>query len=169
MIQALVQGIRFLPDEIIVAIVAALPVLEVRGAIPVGLLMGMDIKRVLLFSAAGNLIPAVVLLLSLESVSGYMSRFRFFNRFFCWLSERARRRTQLMAKCEFLGLMLFVAIPLPMTGAWTGCVAAGLFRMRFWHSFLAIFLGICVASLIVAALCLAGGGVFYNVFVPRIN
>ncbi|MFA5069556.1 MAG: small multi-drug export protein [Candidatus Omnitrophota bacterium] len=169
MITAVLENIRFLPGEAMITVVAAMPVLEVRGAIPVGLLMGIDIKRVLLFSIIGNMIPVVPVLLLLKPVSGYMNRFKPFAGFFHWLFERARHRSRLMEKCEFLGLMLFVALPLPVTGAWTGCVAAGLFKMRFWHSFLAIFLGVCAASLIVSVLCLTGGGVLYNVFVSRIN
>jgi uncharacterized membrane protein len=169
MINAMLNYFSSLPRELIVLIVSAMPVLELRGAIPIGLSMGLEIKKTILFSIAGNLIPVVPALFLLEPVSGFLRRFWPFNRFFHWLFERTKRRSELIEKYEFLGLMLFVAIPLPITGAWTGCVAATLLKIRFRYAFSAIVLGVCIASVIVSAVCLMGGGILYRVFIPHFN
>jgi len=167
MIQAVLTSLSFLPKELAVTIIAALPVLELRGAIPIGLSMGLEVKRVIFFSIIGNLIPVVPILFLLEPVSGYLRRFWLFKKFFDWLFERTRKRSDLIEKYEFLGLMLFVAIPLPITGAWTGCVAATLFKIRLRYAVLAITLGVCIAAAIVTAVFLAGKGLFYHVFIPN--
>jgi uncharacterized membrane protein len=169
MISAMLNYFSSLPRELTVLIVSAMPVLELRGAIPIGLSMGLEIKKTMLFSIIGNLMPVVPVLFLLEPVSGFLRRFWPFSRFFHWLFERTRRRSELIERYEFLGLMLFVAIPLPVTGAWTGCVAATLFKIRFRYAFSAIFLGICIASVIVSAVCLMGGGILYRVFIPHFN
>ncbi len=167
MVEAVLRGLSFLPKELAITIIAALPVLELRGAIPIGLSMGVEVKRVMLFSIIGNLIPVVPILFLLEPVSAYLRKFWLFKKFFEWLFERTRKRSDLIEKYEFLGLMLFVAIPLPITGAWTGCVAATLFKIRLRYALLAITLGVLIAAVIVTAVSLAGKGIFYHVFIPH--
>jgi uncharacterized membrane protein len=167
MIQAILTSLFFLPKELAVTIIAALPILELRGAIPIGLSMGLEIKRVIFFSIIGNLIPVIPILFLLEPVSAYLRKFWLFKKFFDWLFERTRRRSDLIEKYEFLGLILFVAIPLPITGAWTGCVAATLFKIRLRYALLAIALGVFIAAAIVTAVSLAGKGIFYHVFIPH--
>jgi uncharacterized membrane protein len=169
MIADILNYISCLPEELVVFITASLPVLELRGSIPIGLSMGMDIKTVMFFSIAGNLMPVVPILFLLQPVSGFLRRFWPFNKFFHWLFERTKTRAGFVERYEFLGLIFFVAIPLPITGAWTGCVAATLFKMRFRYAFLAIFIGICIASIIVSVVCVMGGGLLYRVFIPHIN
>jgi uncharacterized membrane protein len=167
--KALIDFLAFLPKELFVFIIAGLPVLELRGAIPIGLSIGLELKKTILISIAGNTLPVIPLLFFLEPVSGFLRQYWPFRGFFDWLFERTKRRSALIEKFEFLGLMLFVAIPLPITGAWTGCVAATLFKIRFRYAFSAIFLGICIASVIVALVCLIGGGILYRVFIPGIH
>ncbi len=167
MIDAILTSLSSLPKELSVTIIAALPVLELRGAIPIGLSMGLDIKRVVFFSIIGNLIPVVPILFLLDPVSAYLRRFWLFKKFFDWLFERTRRRSDLIERYEFLGLMLFVAIPLPITGAWTGCVAATLFKIRLRYALLAITIGVLIAASIVTVVSLAGKGLFYHVFIPH--
>jgi uncharacterized membrane protein len=169
MIQAILNYISLLPKELAVSIIAALPVLELRGAIPIGLSMGLEVKRVIFFSIIGNLLPVIPILFLFEPVSGFLRKFWPFNKFFHWLFERTRKRSGLIERYEFLGLICFVAIPLPVTGAWTGCVAATLFKMRFRYAFLAIAIGVCIASVIVLIVCFAGGGILYRVFIPHFN
>ena len=167
MIDAILTSLSSLPKELSVTIIAALPVLELRCAIPIGLSMGLDIKRVVFFSIIGNLIPVVPILFLLDPVSAYLRRFWLFKKFFDWLFERTRRRSDLIERYEFLGLMLFVAIPLPITGAWTGCVAATLFKIRLRYALLAITIGVLIAASIVTVVSLAGKGLFYHVFIPH--
>ncbi len=167
MMQAILTNLSFLPKELVITIIAALPVLELRGAIPIGLSMGLEVKRVVFFSIIGNLIPIIPILFLLEPVSAYLRKFCLFKKFFDWLFERTRRRSDLIEKYEFLGLILFVAIPLPITGAWTGCVAATMFKIRLRYAILAITLGVVIAACIVTAVSLAGKGIFYHVFIPH--
>ena len=169
MIQSIINYISLLPKELAVSVIAALPVLELRGAIPIGLSMGLDIKRVFFFSILGNLLPIIPVLFFLQPVSDFLRKFWPFNRFFDWLFKRTGKRAGLVERYEFLGLICFVAIPLPVTGAWTGCVAATLFKIRFRYAFLAITIGVCIASVIVLTVCFAGGGILYRVFIPHFN
>ena len=137
-------------ERFITFFTAMLPILELRGAIPLGILkLGLSAKEAYILSVIGNLIPVIPLLLFLESGSNFLKRYRWGDKFFTWLFAHTRRRSRLVEKYESLGLMLFVAIPLPITGAWTGSVAAFLFGIRFRYAFLAIILGVLLAGIIV--------------------
>jgi uncharacterized membrane protein len=137
-------------ERFITFLTAMLPVLELRGAIPLGILkFGLSLKEVYILSVIGNLIPVIPILLFLKFGSGFLRKYKWGDKFFTWLFAHTRRRSQLVEKYESLGLMLFVAIPLPITGAWTGSVAAFLFGIRFRYAFLAIILGVLLAGIIV--------------------
>jgi len=77
-----------------------------------------------------------------------------------WLFERTKRRGKIINKYERIGLALFVAIPLPITGAWTGSLIAVLFGLKFKHAFLSIFIGILIAGVIVTCATLLGWTIF---------
>ncbi len=146
-----------LPPGLVTLLIAMLPVFELRGAIPVAYgLLGMPIAQAVALSVAGNMVPVVPILLFLGPVSDWLRRVPLFDRFFSWLFARTRSRSDLVRKYEMVGLMLFVAVPLPVTGAWTGAVAAFLFGIRFWQAFLFIGLGVVIAAAIVTALVLMG-------------
>lgn len=142
--------------ELLIILTAASPILELRGAIPLGLSLGESTAKVLSLAIVGNLLPVVPLLLLLQPVSSCLRHLRLWRRFFDWLFERTKRKAGLIEKYEVLGLVLFVAIPLPVTGAWTGCVAATLFKIRFRYAFVAILLGISIAAIIVTTLSQLG-------------
>ena len=99
------------------------------------------------------ILPALFLF---EPVSSYLRRFKLWSRFFEWLFERTKRKSEKVLRYETLGLLLLVAIPLPMTGAWTGVVAATLFKIKFRYAFLAIVSGVILAGIIVSFLCALG-------------
>ncbi len=144
-----------MPPELSVIITAALPVSELRGAIPVGIWgYDMPVLKTYLLAVLGNMIPVIPLLLFLEPVSQKLSRFRIAKRFFEWLYGRTRKRAEKVQKYEAIGLSLFVAIPLPITGAWTGCVAASLFGIRLRYALPAIIFGVLLAGVIVTLLTL---------------
>jgi len=139
-----------LSPKLVTVIIASLPVSELRGAIPYALAAGgMSWKEAYVLAVVGNFIPVVPILLLLESVSTWLMRFPLGERFFNWLFARTRRRGKLIERFEVLGLMLFVAIPLPVTGAWTGCVAAFLFKVRLRLAIPSILAGIMIAGVIV--------------------
>ena len=147
-----------LPEKVLVVVVAMLPIFELRGAIPIAIgMFQMSFAQSFLLAVLGNIIPVIPLLLFLDPVSNWLRRFRSFDRFFNWLFARTRRRGEKVMKYETLGLILFVAVPLPITGAWTGCAAAFVFGVRFRRAFLSIFTGVLIAGTIVSALTI---GVF---------
>lgn len=153
--ESLLNWIYALPRQWIPLVLGMLPILEVRGAIPAGLALKIPPGEVFLLSVLGNLIPVIPLLLFLDFISHFLSeRFSWGKKFFNWLFERTRQRSRSVQKYEMLGLIIFVGIPLPLTGAWTGCVAASLCGIRFWRAFFAITLGVLIAASVVTLLCL---------------
>lgn len=139
------------PPELVVVAIAALPISELRGAIPLALKMyGMSPLESYVLGVLGNLLPVPVLLLFLGRAERYLRRFACFDRFFTWLFSRTRRRTQAgIEKYGALALVLFVAVPLPVTGAWTGVAAAYVFGIEFRYAFPAISLGVLIAGVVV--------------------
>jgi uncharacterized membrane protein len=140
-----------------VAAIAALPVVELRGAIPVGVwYFQLPWWRALLWAYLGNLLPVPLILLLLEPISRFARRRRWGDRFMEWLLRRARRRVADVARYEKIGLALFVAIPLPATGAWTGAMVAVMLSMPWFEAFVWISVGVLVAGFIVTVLTLLG-------------
>jgi uncharacterized membrane protein len=146
-----------IPRELIVIIISALPVLELRGALPVAInILHIPWYWSFLLVIIGNLLPVPFILLFLESVAKGISRLDSGKRLVDWLFRRTRKRGRIIERYERIGLTLFVAIPLPFTGAWTGSIAAFLFGLKFYRSLLLIFFGIIIAAVIVTILCLLG-------------
>jgi len=144
-------------QELVVLIISALPILELRGAIPVAInLFNFPWYQALLLAIIGNLLPVPIILLFLNAISKWLSKIGFFRRFFHWLFEHTSRRGKIVERYERIGLILFVAIPLPVTGAWTGSLLAVLFGLKFRHAFLSILIGVCIAGIIVTCLSLLG-------------
>ncbi len=135
---------------LVTLLLAMAPISELRGAIPYAWTQGMNYVPAYILSVIGNLIPVVPLLLFLGPVSKFLRRFRPFDKFFSWWFSHTLRRSRLVEKYEALGLVLFVMIPLPVTGAWTGSVAAFLLGIRFRYAFPAIILGVLLAGIIVS-------------------
>lgn len=139
--------------EIQTFLLAMTPIGELRASLPVALtIYHLNWGTAFLISIVGNLVPVVFLLLFLEPVSEWLSRnFKFFQRFFSWFFERTRRNYgQKLKKNSYLALIALVAIPLPITGGWTGSIIAFLFRIPFKIAFPLISLGIIIAGTIVS-------------------
>ncbi len=154
---ALLDWIRELPPGLSTFLMAMLPIVELRGAIPFGVSVhGMSYGQAYLISVIGNLVPVIPLLLALGPVERWMGRWRPMRRFFDWVFARSRRRGKLIERFKFLGLLLFVGIPLPVTGAWTGAAAAYVFGLPLKRSFPAIVMGVMLAGVVVS-LAWAGG------------
>jgi len=145
-----------LPHELSIITVGMLPVFELRGAIPLGFYLNMPLEKIFILSIIGNLIPVIPLYFLLKPISNLLSRLNLFKAFFDWLFTHTKQRAEIVQRYEALGLMLFVAIPLPITGAWTGTIAASLFRIKFKYAILAVTLGVIIAGVIVTTLCLLG-------------
>ena len=139
----------------IVAFLAMLPIFELRGSIPVGILvLKLDLAQVLIYSIIGNMIPIFFMLLFFSPVEKLLRKIRFFDKIFDWLFARTKAKSKSIEKYEEIGLMLFVGIPLPATGAWTGSLAAYIFKLSYFKSILFIFFGVLLACAIVTALTL---------------
>ncbi|HDN67650.1 MAG TPA: ligand-binding protein SH3 [Firmicutes bacterium] len=146
----MVEHLSALPQPLITFLIATLPVSELRGAIPWALTAGgLGWQQAYFYAVLGNFLPVIPLLLLLEPVSLRLRKYSIWDKFFTWLFERTRRRSRLVERYEALGLALFVAIPLPVTGAWTGTVAAFLFGIRFKFAVWAILAGILIAGVVV--------------------
>ncbi len=141
--------------------IAASPISELRGAIPIAILV-FRFPWYYAFPLAiiGNLLPVPFILLFLNAISRAMSKIGIAERMLQWLFERTRRRGKIIERYERIGLTLFVALPLPITGAWTGSLAAVLLGLRFKHAFLSIFIGILIAGIIVTCATLLGWSIF---------
>ncbi|MBI3614908.1 MAG: small multi-drug export protein [Candidatus Omnitrophica bacterium] len=161
MIHAIVEVLKGLPPELVTVIVAALPIAELRGAIPVGVALNLSLWQAFFWSCLGNLLPVIPLLLFLGRVSSWLSRFPFWKRFFNWLFARTEAHARIVQRYQALGLAIFVAVPLPLTGAWSGCAAAFFFRLPFRLAFPAIAAGVIGAGLIVTLAVYTGGKVFF--------
>ena len=141
------------PDEIKVFLIAMIPIFELRGAIPIGMLRyELPLWKVIPIALAGNMFPIFFILLFFDIVTKICFKIPFLKRLLEAIFARTRRKTEVIQKYEEIGLMLFVAIPLPITGAWTGSLAAYLFGLKFWKSILFIFLGVCIAAVVVTFL-----------------
>ena len=149
-----------LAKELVVLIVSALPLTELRGALPLAInLFHLPWQYALPLAIIGNLVPVPFLLLFLDVLSRLLSKVGIFERMLRWLFEHTRRRAKIVEKYKRIGLTLFIAIPLPITGAWTGPLAAVLFGLKFKHAFLSILIGILLlARLLPACVSLAGLG-----------
>ncbi len=149
MIEGLLHALRGLPAEWIAFIVSTLPIAELRGGIPVALNLGMGWREAYLACVAGNFVPVIPILFLFDPFAKFLRRWPPFDRFLTRLFARTRRRSQIVERYEALGLILFVAIPLPVTGAWTGALAAYLFGVRPRYAIPAIALGIMIAGIVV--------------------
>ncbi len=168
MIQGLVEHLTALPEPLITFVIATLPVSELRGAIPWALSAGgLQWQEAYFYAVLGNFLPVIPLLLLLQPVSLRLRKYSIWDRFFSWLFERTRRRSRVVERFEVLGLILFVAIPLPVTGAWTGTVAAFLFGIRFRHAVPAVLAGILIAGVVVTLASLGVLGAVSHFVVGR--
>ena len=129
--------------------ISMVPLIELRGAIPVGCGLGLPWWQNYLVSVIGNMLPIPFILLLVESVLNFMKRHNIFPRLVTWLEEKAQKGVQRVEKGALWGLLLFVAIPLPGTGAWSGALIASLFHMNRRWSFFSILAGVLLAGVII--------------------
>jgi len=149
------------PNWLEVLAFAASPISELRGAIPWAILKHhFPWYYAFLLAVIGNLLPVPFILLFLDTFSRLLSKIGIFEKMLHWLFERTRRRGKIINRYGWIGLTLFVAIPLPVTGAWTGSLIAVLFGLKFKHAFLSIFIGILIAGTIVTCATLLGWTIF---------
>ncbi len=154
----LIELFSSVPHWLSTILLSATPISELRGAIPIAIgVYGMDPVETYILAVIGNMLPVIPLLLFLDPVSTYLRRFKIGDMFFSWLFTRTHHKhSERFEKYGTFALTIFVAIPLPVTGAWTGCAAAFVFGIKFRHALLAISAGIMIAGVIVTAFTLGG-------------
>jgi small multidrug export protein len=129
--------------------ISLLPVIELRGSIPIGYYQGLPWYTNMITSIIGNILPVPFILLFVVKVFEFMKKRNIMVNIIEKIEKRAMSRSESIANKEFLGLMLFVAIPFPGTGAWTGALIAALLQFDRKKSFVYIFIGVLIAASLV--------------------
>jgi len=150
--------LSFLPPQAIVLIVSMLPLIELRGGIPVARLLMLPLHEAILFSVIGNIIPIPFILLFIDRIFNLLRPTKLFGGFVRKLEKRAMNKSGSVSKAEFWGLVVFVGIPLPGTGGWTGALIASMLKIDLKKASVAILLGIAIAATIMS---LISYGVFH--------
>lgn len=133
---------------------AMVPVLELRGAIPVGIAAGLSPSVAAFVAILGNLVPVPFIMLLIRRIFDFLRDSQFFGSKIEYLERRAHLKGRIVRKYRLLGLMILVGIPLPGTGAWTGALVAALLDIRLRSAIPAIFLGLIIAAIITTAVTL---------------
>ena len=146
-----------LSKELTVFVISTLPVVELRGALPVGInYLKLRWERALVIALLGNLLPVMPLLLLWGFLYRVLGKVPIFRKILDYIFSKTRSRSEIVRKYEIIGLIAFVAIPFPGTGAWTGTIAAFLLGLDRLKSFIAICIGVLIAGIVVTSLCLLG-------------
>lgn len=138
--------------ELIVFIISMVPILELRGGLIAARLFGISYLKALALCIGGNLVPVPFILLCLTPIFNWLKKTKLFRPLVEKMETKAMGKSDKIAKYEFWGLVLFVGIPLPGTGAWTGGLIASLLGIRLKKAFPAIVLGMLLASVIMSVI-----------------
>ena len=149
-----------LAEEFCVFICSMIPIIELRGAIPMAFAFNMPWWQAYILSVIGNMLPVPFILLFIKAIITRMSnsKIKFFNKIANFLNKRVEKRRDKIEKFSFWGVCLFVAIPLPVTGAWTGSLVAAMIDMKFWKALLSALFGVMIAGVIVTLIVYGGIG-----------
>lgn len=150
--QLLAVGKTIPSKEAVVFLISVLPVLELRGGILAASYLGISLIRAVILCVAGCFFPVPFILLLIRLLLQQMKRFRLTSRIAQKIEQHGLEKSEQIGKYEFWGLFLFVAVPLPGTGAWTGALVAALLQIRFGRAMLAIFLGVLVSAALMTGL-----------------
>ena len=134
--------------EILVFIISLMPILELRGGLIAAALLNLNPIKSYIICMIGNILPVPFILLLINKVLSWMRSSKHFSIIANWLDKKVDKNKGKLEKYGYLGLVLFVGIPLPGTGAWTGCLIASVLEMDKKKSFIAALIGVFVASII---------------------
>lgn len=132
-------------------IISMIPIVELRGAIPLGAIMGMEWYKVFAICIVGNLLPVPFILWFVRPVLRWLKTTKLFSKFTIWIENKLLSKAGKVTKYEVIGLCLFVAIPLPGTGAWTGAGIAALLDMKLKPALFSITCGVLIAACLMTA------------------
>ena len=164
MVDAIVGYLSGINGYLTVFLISMLPVVELRGAIPVG--VGLDLNWLLayLVCVVGNMIPVPFIILFIRPIVEFLLRTKFLRPIGEKIQNRTMSKSGKITKYKMFGLFVFVAIPLPGTGAWTGAMLAGLMDMRLKDSLPMILLGVLVAGVLMMGISYGFGALFSHFF-----
>ncbi len=149
---ATLQGIPLVCKYLLTALVGMMPIIEIRGAIPLGVVLGLDYWSAFFCSLIGNIIPIFFIVKYIRPLFDFFGRWRFFKKIIDWATNKATRKIQENPKLQSavaFALFVFVAIPLPTTGAWVGSLVANFLDLPLKKAFLPLALGVATAGMIV--------------------
>ncbi len=150
-IQWFMNAMKGMPRELIVFVVSMIPIVELRGGIICASLLHLNMFQGIVFCLLGNMIPVPLILLFITPLFGWMKKRKRLRPMVEKLERRSMGKSEQVQRYEFWGLMLFVGVPLPGTGAWTGSLIAALLGVKFRKALPAICLGLLMAT---AIMCL---------------
>ena len=151
----------WLPKEVFAALISMVPVIELRGGLPFAILSGISPFVAFPLCIAANLLPIPFILWFITPIFNWMKTTRLFRPIAEKLENKAMNKSDKLEKGYFWGLLLFVGIPLPGTGAWTGALLASMLNIPKKKSIPAIALGVCLAAVLMGALSLVFKGLFF--------
>ena len=151
----------WLPKEAFAALISMVPVIELRGGLPYAILSGVSPYVAFPLCIAANLLPIPFILWFITPIFNWMKTTRLFRPIAEKLEKKAMNKSDKLEKGYFWGLLLFVGIPLPGTGAWTGALLATLLNVPKKKSIPAIALGVCLAAVLMGVLSLCFEGLFF--------
>ena len=149
-------------EKLCVLFCSMIPIIELRGAIPMGAIFDMPWWQSYILSVIGNMLPVPIILLFVKAVLNFMARsnVKFFNKVADFLFKRVDKRRGKIEKYSFWGVCLFVAVPLPVTGAWTGSLVAAMIDMKFWKALLSCLLGVMIAGVVMTLISYGAVAIF---------
>lgn len=150
LVESLINIFSGLGKEVIVFIISMLPLLELRGGLLAASILNVNFISGYIISILGNTLPIPLLLLFLEKVLNWLSKFKITKKVVNKIENKILSKKEQIEKYGYIGLMLFVGVPLPGTGAWTGASLAVLLNMDKKKSFIYIMLGVILASIIMS-------------------
>ncbi len=143
-------------------LISMVPVIELRGAVPVAYANGVNIWAAVVISIIGNLVPVPFIIIFIKKIFALMRKWsKRLDRMVSKLESRAEKKSDVVRKYAFWGLFVLVAIPLPGTGAWTGALVAAMLDMRLKAALPAITLGVVAAGIIVTFVTCGAGALFF--------
>ena len=151
-------------EELCVFFCSMIPIIELRGAIPMGAAFGLPWWQSYALSVLGNMLPVPFILLFIKGMIGWMSRSKigFFNKVANFLLKKVEKKRDKIEKYSFWGVALFVGVPLPVTGAWTGSLVAAMIDMKFWKALVSCLIGVMIAGVIMTVISYGTVAIFFS-------
>lgn len=150
LVESLINLLGSLNKELVVFIISMLPLLELRGGLIASALLKVSFLKGFIISIIGNILPIPLVLLFIEKILNFLKRFKLTSKIAIRIESKVLSKRKQIDKYGYLGLLLFVGIPLPGTGAWTGSALSSILHLDRRKSFIYIILGVLMASIIMS-------------------